>query len=225
MALYDLVAVSTATMGTGSVTLGAALPGFRNFTQAAVPNGATVSYAIENGVNRETGRGVYNSSTGVLTRVLEASSTGALLNLTGTSIVFITAIAKDFAAPATVAEFRAGSGSGYISPSVGASAVNYVVVTRSNASAGLDFGTFVNVSILLDANLTIGGWIPGYPGQTGRIRFIQDATGSRTVAWASGYIIPAGFSIQSTVNGVTDAPYVCEADGKIRLYSPSKWTA
>lgn len=223
MALYDLVAASTATTGTGTVTLGAALPGFRSFS--VVPTGTTVSYAIEDGSNRETGRGVYTSAGATLTRVLESSSTGALLNLSGSAKVFITAISKDFAVPASAAEFRAGSGNGFISPSVAASAVGFVAISGATAAGGLDFATFVNVQISLTANITISGWINNYAGATGIIRFKQDATGGRTVAWASGYIVPSGFALQATANGVTDVPYICEADNKIRLYNPSKWTA
>lgn len=127
---------------------------------------------------------------------------------------------------ATVAQFRAGSGSGYVSPAVGSGAMEFVALTRAAvASGGLDFDNFVNASILLDANLTVGGWIVGYPCKTGILRFKQDTTGGRTVAWPSGYIVPAGFSLQATAGGVTDVPYLCEADNKIRLYNPSKWVA
>lgn len=126
---------------------------------------------------------------------------------------------------ASAAEIKAGSGSGYVSPAGVASSVDYVTITRTAAATGLDFDAFINCQITLDANLAVGGWISSYPGATGRIRFIQDGTGGRTVAWASGYIVPAGFSLQATANGVTDVPYACETDGKIRLYAPSKWAA
>lgn len=225
MALYDLVAVTTATTGTGTLTLGSAVAGYRSFSGASIPNGTVVSYAIENGTQRETGTGTYNTAGTTLTRTLKASSTGALLNLSGTSTVFITALASDIPAPSSVAEIRAGVGSGYVSPANLASAVGFVSITRASAAGGLDFGTFINASILLDANLTVSGWIVGYPGQTGIIRFIQNGTGGFTVAWASGYIVPAGFALQGTANGVTDVPYICQADNKIRLYNPSKWTA
>lgn len=132
---------------------------------------------------------------------------------------------SDIPAFASDAEIKAGQGAKIISPAAMSGAMANVVITRANAATGLDFQGFINAQITLDANLTIGGWVPGYAGQTGRIRFIQDATGGRTVAWASGYILPAGFSLQATAGGVTDVPYVCEGDGKIRLFSPSKWAS
>lgn len=240
MALADLVAVSTTTVGNGTIALGAALPGFRSFANSGLADGATVSYAIEDGIERETGRGVYNATNGTLTRGLEASSTGAILALSGSAKVFVSALAIDFRdkadlvggkvpvgqlQTASAAQFRAGTGTGCISPSVASAALEFVTIPRASAAGGLDFATFVNATITLDANLTVGGWINNYPGATGIIRFKQDATGGRTVAWASGYIVPAGFSLQATANGVTDVPYVCEADNKIRLYNPSKWSA
>jgi len=96
MALFDLVKVSTATTGTGTVTLGSAKPGFRSFSGAGIPNGAVVSYGIKDGEAQEVGTGVYDSGAGTLTRVLGSSSTGSLLNLTGSAEVFITALSRDF---------------------------------------------------------------------------------------------------------------------------------
>lgn len=93
----DRVKVSTTTTGTGTLTLGSAVAGFQTFAQGNVANGATVSYAIENGTSWEVGTGVYSSTGPTLTRTLVQSSTGSLLNLSGTSTVFITALAVDLA--------------------------------------------------------------------------------------------------------------------------------
>lgn len=93
MALYDRVKFAVATTGTGAITVGAAPAGWRTPAGAGVPNGTTLSYVIEDGTAWETGTGVYNS--GAITRTLRESSTGALLNLSGSATMFLYAGAKD----------------------------------------------------------------------------------------------------------------------------------
>lgn len=79
----DRVYVATATTGTGTLTLGAALAGFLSFSGAAVPNGAEIHYSLVQGTAAEVGYGVYNSGAGTLTRNLIRSTTGSLLSLDG----------------------------------------------------------------------------------------------------------------------------------------------
>lgn len=92
--LADRVSFSTATTGTGTVTTGAATSGFQTMLAAAavIPDGSTVTYAIEDGTAWETGFGVIGAASTTLTRELSGSSTGALLNLSGTAKVFLTPI-------------------------------------------------------------------------------------------------------------------------------------
>lgn len=94
--LADLVQQNTGTTGTGTVTLGAAVTGFRTVAGASIADGSVVSYAILDGTNRETGTGTIGASGTTLTRVLRASTTGSLLNLTGSATVGIAANAGDF---------------------------------------------------------------------------------------------------------------------------------
>jgi hypothetical protein len=94
--LADLVAQNTATTGTGTVTLGSAVTGFRTVAASGIPDGAIVSYAIQDGTNRETGTGTVGGSGTTITRGLRASTTGSLLSLTGSAIVTIQPNAGDF---------------------------------------------------------------------------------------------------------------------------------
>jgi hypothetical protein len=94
--LADLVQQFTATTGTGTVTLGAAVTGFRTVAGAGIADGVVVSYVIQDGTNRETGTGTVGSSGTTLTRTLLASSTGSLLNLSGSAVVGIAPNAVDF---------------------------------------------------------------------------------------------------------------------------------
>jgi hypothetical protein len=94
--IVDLVQQYTSTTGTGTLTLGSAVTGFRTIAGAGIADGTVVSYAIQEGTNRETGAGVVGGSGTTLTRVLRTSSTGSLLNLTGNAVVGIAPNGGDF---------------------------------------------------------------------------------------------------------------------------------
>ena len=89
------VKVSTSTTGQGTtISLGSAESGFQVVPTSL--NGHTLRYVVEDGSAWEVGTAVYDSSGPSLTsRTLTSSSTGALLNLTGSAKVFISASADD----------------------------------------------------------------------------------------------------------------------------------
>jgi len=97
MAFYNLVQVTTNTAGTGTITLGAAVEGFKSFS--GVTEGSTVSYGLLDWSNnhRETGRGIYSS--GTLTRGPLTSSNvdNSAISLSGdNAIVYLTPNKFDF---------------------------------------------------------------------------------------------------------------------------------
>src|ERR1700677_2236036 len=104
-AFFDLVRVLCTTSGTGGpLTLGGAVTfsggakAFRSFSDAGVPNGALVSWAIEDLVapGREAGNGTYSASAGTVTRnTTSSTNSGSAINLSGQAQLYITALAAD----------------------------------------------------------------------------------------------------------------------------------
>lgn len=104
--LYNLARMTTATTGTGTVTLGAAatLGGitYLSFANAGVQDGDTVTYCIADYGNggSEIGRGVYTASGTTLTRatVLNSTNSNTQISLSGNAHVGISAAAQDLPA-------------------------------------------------------------------------------------------------------------------------------
>lgn len=95
--LANLARMSTATAGTGTITLGSAVSGCLTFADADVVSGETVSYGISDGANSEVGTGVATDTAGTwtLTRsVTKSTNSDAAINLSGSAQVFITARAE-----------------------------------------------------------------------------------------------------------------------------------
>lgn len=98
--LYNLARMTTATTGTGTLTLGSAVAGFLSFAGAGIADGETVTYAIKDGSNSEIGRGVYTAGGTTLSRtVLKSTNSNNAINLSGSAEIFITPAAEDIVTP------------------------------------------------------------------------------------------------------------------------------
>ena len=89
------VKVATSTTGTGALTLGTPIESYQSFAAGGILDGNSVRYTIIEANDWEVGTGVYTHSGTTMSRSLEESSTGSLLNLTGDAEVFITTAAVD----------------------------------------------------------------------------------------------------------------------------------
>jgi len=126
---------------------------------------------------------------------------------------------------ATVAEVRAGKTAGkIIDPQTMADALAPVVITRTAAAAGMDFDSFINCNIPLDANVTLGPPSGGYPGKSGFLTLSQNATGGWLAALPSQYKLPdGGITQKTTANGKTRIPYVMGGSLEVVLWPTTKW--
>lgn len=135
---FNLARMTTATTGTGTLTLGIAQSGSLSFTNAGVSNGDVIAYGISDGVHSEVGTGVYTASGTTLTRsVTKSTNSNNPINLSGSATVFITARAED------------------ITPRVGSTTDNQLV--RWDGTAGEIQGSAIVVADTTGALSRTGG--------------------------------------------------------------------
>jgi trimeric autotransporter adhesin len=142
--LVNRAKVSTATTGTGTITLGTAESGYQSFADAGVADADVVRYVIEDGTDWEIGTGTYTATGTTLSRtVSESSNADAAIVLTGSATVFIGATAEDI--PPALDLFAESYDGTSTLPS--ATGTNSVAVGKANTASGTN-------SSVLGANST-----------------------------------------------------------------------
>ena len=185
-AVKDRVKEISSTTGTGSLTLGGAVTGYRSFN-AALSNGDTTYYVIENPNTSEweTGLGTFTSPSTLARTTVLSSSTGSAVSFTaGAKNVFISLPATQFPAANTTV--------------VGTDATQ----TLTNKSISGASNTVTNVSLTTG----VTGTLPVANGGTG----VTSSTGTGSVVLSAsptltGTLTAAAVTITGTVNLSTAA--------------------
>ncbi len=94
--------------------------------------------------------------------------------------------------------------------------------TSNTGSITLDFSTNQNFVLTLTGNVTLANPTTEQVGQSGFIAFIQDGTGSRTVALGTDYetAAAAGLTLTATASATDLVPYLVVASSRILLGAP-----
>jgi len=202
--LVNRAKMTTATTGTGTITLGSAVDGFQTFAAAGVSNGDTVRYCIEDGTSSfELGSGVYTASGTTLTRVVsESSNSGNAINLSGDAIVFITAIAADIQPTTfTTTVFTATANQTTFSVSY---TVNFVEVFLNGSKlSAADFTATNGTSIVLASGATVGDTLDvvAYGTQTIANVYTQTQSDARYLQLTGGTLTGDLTGTTSTFSG------------------------
>jgi hypothetical protein len=197
--LYNRVKVTTATTGTGTVTLGsAASNAFCAFAEAGVQNGDAVTYVLEENNDFEIGRGTYTSSGTTLSRdtVLLSKIGGVAgtskMSLLGAATVRITAAAQDIGPQHGRCRLALSGSNLVLSPYAG----NQLVINGSVsvipdagvslAPTGLAAGTFYYIYAFMNAGtMTLEASTTGHSTQAGTGVEIKTGDATRTLVGAA----------------------------------------
>jgi hypothetical protein len=171
--LFNRAKVNTATVGTGTITLGAAVSAaFCTFAEAGVANGDKVTYIIEDGTNFEIGVGTYTSAGTTLSRdtvrlsKISGVAGTSKINLSGAAIVYIAPSKEDISEVIQTLTPAA---------TIAWDMLNSRMAQVTLTASGLTFGAPTNM-------------LPG-----SAILFVkQDGTGGRTVSWNAVFKWPGG---------------------------------
>ena len=115
---------------------------------------------------------------------------------------------------ATGAQFRTGTNDTNFLTSKTVFDASAPVALTDATTIAVDLATGQNFTVTLAGNRTLGAPTNAKAGQSGVITITQDATGSRTLAYASAYKKPGGtLTLTTTANAVDVLSYYVETGG------------
>lgn len=194
--LVNRAKMTTATTGTGTITLGSAVDGYQSFASAGVANGDVVRYVIEDGNNWEIGTGTYTATGTTLSRtVSESSNAGSAIILSGEAVVFVVAAAEEILQES---DLTAGTGISIVGSTITNTAPDQTVSLTGSGATSVT-GTYPNFTISStdtntvpnDATITVSAGT----GLTGGGNFTTDQAANETIT-----VSHADTSSQGSVN-------------------------
>ncbi len=160
---YDMCQMSSATTGTGTITLSTAVAGFQTLN-GIVPNNVVISYGITDTSNAwEVGQGTYTNTAGVMTLTRGAiySSAGAAtaISLSGVASIYVTTLAEDINTLVVANSVYVGNSTANITGNTTVLAITNSISTMSITPSSLSAGnstanSFSNSIIDIVANST-----------------------------------------------------------------------
>lgn len=223
MAVLNRARMTTATTGTGTVTLGSAVPGYGTFAEAGAVDATQYSYCIDDGDDFEIGVGTYTSSGTTFSRdTVTFSKIGGTagtskINLSGSAQIFVTALAGELTIkPPTKQIFTSsgtwtkptgcrfikvtvigGGGGGAGSANASGSEVAY----GTSGGAGATAVDWIDVTAISSETVTIGALgAKGAAGANNGSNGGQSSFGSHAVAGGGigGTTVASGTSAQQS---------------------------
>jgi hypothetical protein len=212
---FDLARQYCSTVGTGPLVLGAAVPGYMTYADAGAVDGDLVAYTAREGVNGETGSGIYSSTGPQITRnVRRSTNGGAPIDLTGSAEVFSGVQALDFGILANQALLLDDAGKIPDSGSILTNVRRRGVLVSKNAAYAITAADRDAV-LLVDGSFTLSHAISAADAGNG-FRYTVRNIGSATIT-----LDPAG---SETIDSATTLQCLAKQQFDVVCDGASWWT-